>query len=202
MSGLDALVGQWGYLAIVPAVVLGNAGVPIPEEAVLAVAGYLVWTGQLRLSFVLVVGILSAVAGDALGYWAGRRYGRLMVERYHERPGARPRGLVMVRRLVDRYGPLAVFAARFVPGVRAMAGPLAGASGVRFLPFLAANVLGAAIYVPLAVIFGYGVAGLLDPLRRVVGDPALVILLGGVIALVVWAARRALRPLAPSSESA
>jgi membrane protein DedA with SNARE-associated domain len=200
MSGLDTFVGQWGYLAIIPAVVLGNAGVPIPEEAVLAVAGYLVWTGQLRLFPVLVVGILSAVAGDTLGYWAGRRYGPLVAERYRDRCGVPARGLERVRCLVARYGPLAVFAARFVPGLRAMAGPLAGASGVRFVPFVVANVQGAAIYVPLSVTFGYGIAGLLGPLRRVVGDLALLILVGGLIGLAVWAAWRTLRPLGLRSE--
>lgn len=202
MSGLDAFVGQWGYLAIIPAVVLGNAGVPIPEEAVLAVAGYLVWTGQLRLSVVLVVGILSAVAGDTLGYWAGRRYGRLVTERCRDRCGVTARGLERIRRLVVRYGALAVFAARFIPGLRAMAGPLAGASGVRWFPFVVANVVGATIYVPLAVTVGYGIAGLLDPLHRIVGDPALLILAGAVFGLVFWAARRALRPLGLGSEAA
>ena len=41
MPEVSDLTRHWGYLAIIPVVVLGNAGLPIPEEAVLAVAGYL-----------------------------------------------------------------------------------------------------------------------------------------------------------------
>jgi hypothetical protein len=57
-------------------------GLPVPEETVLALAGYLVWSGRLQLLPVLVVGVFSAVAGDNLGYWLGRQYGRRAVERY------------------------------------------------------------------------------------------------------------------------
>src|SRR5262249_60469157 len=69
-------VSHWGYGAVFALVILGNAGVPVPEEMVLVVAGFLVWRGQLRLDLVLAVGIVSAGVGDNLGYWLGRRFGR------------------------------------------------------------------------------------------------------------------------------
>jgi len=47
MPELGDLFRHWGYLGIVPVVVLGNAGRPIPEETVLALAGYLVRRGEL-----------------------------------------------------------------------------------------------------------------------------------------------------------
>jgi membrane protein DedA with SNARE-associated domain len=68
MSGLALLVEHWGYAAIFAAVVLGNAGLPVPEETVLTLAGYLVWRGDLRLWLVLIVGIVSASVGDNAGY--------------------------------------------------------------------------------------------------------------------------------------
>lgn len=82
MPDLRALVGSWGYPAIALVVLLGNLGVPIPEETILALAGYLVWRGELRLPIVLAAGIGSAVAGDNFGYWLGRRYGQEALARY------------------------------------------------------------------------------------------------------------------------
>ena len=58
---------------------------------------------------------------------------------------------------MTRYGVLGVFVARFIPGLRFMAGPLAGAAGLRPFPFVVANLLGAAIYVPYAVGIGYAI---------------------------------------------
>ena len=45
-----------GERAIQTPIVLGNVGLPLPEETILAVAGYLVWRGELNLIGVLVVG--------------------------------------------------------------------------------------------------------------------------------------------------
>ena len=73
MLDLGQLISHWGYLAIFLFVILGNLGLPAPEESILVLAGYLVWQGKLRLPLVLAVGILSAIAGDNLGYWIGRR---------------------------------------------------------------------------------------------------------------------------------
>ena len=55
MTDLAQLIGHWGYIAIFVVVVLGNVGLPLPEETILALAGYLVWRGELSLSAVLAV---------------------------------------------------------------------------------------------------------------------------------------------------
>ena len=155
MIDLTNLIGHWGYLAIFVVIVLGNVGVPVPEEAVLAVAGLLVWKKELWLTAVLIIGILSAVLGDNFGYWAGRTYGRARIERYGQKLFITSERLDAMQRFVNRYGQLAVFLARFIPGIRFMAGPLSGIAGMPFGRFFLANVAGAAVYVPLIVALGY-----------------------------------------------
>jgi membrane protein DedA with SNARE-associated domain len=153
---LTQFVTDWGYLGIVVVVILGNIGLPVPEETVLALAGYLVWSGRLHLLPVILVGIVSAVAGDSLGYALGRRYGRRSVERLAQGRlgGAR---VAAAERLIARYGAVAVCGARFVGGLRFLAGPLAGAIGLPLPAFVFGNVLGAILFVPYAVTIGYGV---------------------------------------------
>ena len=137
MPDVGELIGHWGYPAICLFVGLGNLGLPVPEETILALSGYLVWRGELRWPLVLAVGVISAAAGDNLGYWIGRKHGRSAVERYSHRVLATPERLESV-----------------IPGLRFMASPLAGAAGLRAFPFVVANLLGAAIYVPYAVGIG------------------------------------------------
>ncbi len=194
------LIGHWGYVAIIVLVILGNMGVPLPEETVLLLAGYLVWQGELRLSIVLAVGILSAVVGDNIGYQMGRHYGQGAIERYGHWVLGDAKRLESMRSFVTRYGPMGVFVARFLPGIRFMAGPLAGATGLPPLRFFVANVCGAALYVPLSVALGYAVGyGLGDyvtRLERVVGELAHVVLMIAVLAalaLMAWRAMRAAR---------
>jgi membrane protein DedA with SNARE-associated domain len=154
---MSHLLEHWGYLGIFLVVVLGNIGAPIPEESVLMLAGYAVSRGVLHLPLVLLVGILSAVVGDNLGYWVGRRYGPPAIERFGHLAFVPPARLAKLTAFMTRYGALAIFAARFIVGVRTLAGPLAGATGVRPLTFFTANILGALVYVPYAVAIGYGI---------------------------------------------
>jgi membrane protein DedA with SNARE-associated domain len=118
MSDINQLITDWGYAGIFFVVILGNIGLPVPEETVLAVAGYLVWSGRLQLLPVLVVALVSAVAGDNLGYWLGRHYGRAVVDRY-ARWLLKPGRLMVAESFVSRYGALAVCVARFVGGCAA-----------------------------------------------------------------------------------
>ncbi len=197
MPDLGQLLGHWGYLAIFAVVLLGNIGVPIPEETVLVVAGYMVWQGDLRLPLVVAIGILSAVAGDNLGYWIGREYGQGAIERYGHWILITPKRLEAARRFVTRHGSLGVFAARFLPGLRSLAGPLAGTTGLRPASFILANVLSAALYVPLAVGLGYavgvGLGDYLARLERVLGEIERLVLIGAVLCAVVVMGWRALQ---------
>jgi membrane protein DedA with SNARE-associated domain len=164
---------------------------------VLALAGYLVHAGHLRLWLVITVGVVSAAIGDNAGYWIGRRLGRPAIERYGRRIGITPARMESVARFVERYGGTGVFAARFLPGIRVLAGPLAGASGLPAGRFLLANLLGAACFVPYAVgigyAVGYGLGGWLRQAEHVMGRfehlAALVILAGVVLALALRSRR-------------
>jgi membrane-associated protein len=199
MPSLDELVAHWGYGAIALLVLLGNIGVPVPEETILALGGYLAWQGQLRLSLVLAVGIVAAVAGDNLGYWLGRRHGPQAIERYARRWVGGPDLLERTRSFVKRRGMLAVFVARFVPGARFIAGPLAGATGMPPYHFTVANLLGAVVYVPLVVgagwAVGYGLGGYLERLRHMVGAVEHYVLGAVGLAILVTLGVRAIRAL-------
>ena len=197
MPDLRPLIEHWGYLAIFVFVILGNLGIPVPEESILILAGYLVWQGALRLPLVLLVGILSAIAGDNLGYWVGRRYGQAAVVRYGRWVRLTPARLDASWRVVTRYGAVGVFVARFITGLRFLAGPVAGSTGLAPLAFVTANTLGAMLYVPTMVAAGYGVAyGLGDYLKQfehVVGRIEQVVLVGAVLGTIALLGLRALR---------
>jgi membrane-associated protein len=146
---------------------------------------------------VIVVGTISAAAGDIIGFWIGRKYGPAAIDRYRDSLLVKPERLESVRRFLNRYGAFAVFAARFIPGLRFMAGPLAGAAGMRPSVFVTANLLGAAVYVPYAVGIGfglgYGVGQYAEGLRHVFGRVEYVVLIGTTIGVALVLGWRLLR---------
>ena len=86
------------------------------------------------------------------------------------------------------------FVARFLPGIRFLAGPLAGGLGMRFAPFFAANVLGALVYVPAVVAagyaIGYGLGPYVDRVHDTVGRAEHVLLVGVIVAALAMLAWR------------
>jgi membrane protein DedA with SNARE-associated domain len=183
---LSALLEHWRYPAIFAVVILGNIGLPVPEETVLVLGGFLAQRGDLHLATVIAVGVLAAIVGDNIGYWLGRRYGRKALERYGRHIWIGPDRLEKVSALIARYGGFAVFAARFVVGARFLAGPVAGAMGMSPRTFIVANTLGALVYVPYAVGLGYAISyGAGHIIERFVGGAERVIV--AAIALVTLA---------------
>ena len=197
MPDVSEFVAHWGYLAIFVIVVLGNVGLPVPEESALLAAGYLVWRGDLMWSGVLTVGIVSAVAGDNVGYWIGRRYGPRVLERLRRLVGITPLRFQSMRTFMVRWGPLGVFVGRFIPGLRFLAGPLAGTVGLRFPAFITANVLGAVVYVPVIVTagfgVGYGIGAQVERVLRTLGPVEYVVLTVAVVAAGTFFLWRAIR---------
>jgi membrane protein DedA with SNARE-associated domain len=190
---LSALLGHWRYPAIFVAVILGNVGLPVPEETVLALGGFLAERGELHLPTVIAVGVLAAIVGDNIGYWLGRRYGRGALERYGRYIGVRAERLEKVSAFMIRYGGVAVFVARFVAGARFLAGPMAGAMGIPPRTFTVANTLGALVYVPYAVGLGYAISHGAGPLiERFVGRAEPVVVAAIALLTLTFIVRRLL----------
>lgn len=155
-------VMRWGYLFIGVTVVLGNVGVPVPEETILLVGGYLAAKGMLSLWGVIPTAIISATGGDSLGYWFGSRAGRRLLLQYGTAVGVTRQRLFLAEQYFGRYGPWTVFLARFIGGLRFMAGPLAGALRMPFTRFLVYNLAGAVVYCSAVVSIAYFSASFLD----------------------------------------
>jgi membrane-associated protein len=126
----------------------------LPGDTVLFAAGLLSAHPGSRLSILaLAVGTgLAAVAGDAVGYWTGRRLGRPWVER---RAGRLAAHLPAAERFYERWGWAAVVVARFIPWVRTFTPVVAGLARMRYPLFLSANVVGALLWGTGLVVLGH-----------------------------------------------
>jgi membrane protein DedA with SNARE-associated domain len=102
--------------------------------------------------------------------------------------------MVVAESFVRRYGALAVCVARFVGGFRFLAGPLAGAVGLRFTSFLRGNLLGALLFVPYAVGIGYAIGYGLGPrvaeVQHALGGIAHVVLILAITGVVLLVTSR------------
>ena len=134
------------YLTVGLVVGVESLGVPLPGEIVLVSAALLSSRHELDVSplWIAVAATTGAVVGDSIGYGIGRRYGMGLFEWAGQRAPRHfgPSHVTAAERLFARWGVFAVFFGRFVALLRIFAGPLAGALGMHYRRFLAANILG------------------------------------------------------------
>jgi len=114
------------YAALAVVAALENVFPPVPADTVVAFGSFLAARGQGTALGVVLTTWAGNVAGAMLIYAVGRRYGaerlerRLLGERAAEAE-------LRLRALYGKYGLMALFLSRFLPGVRAIVPPLAGA---------------------------------------------------------------------------
>lgn len=194
-SFMAPYVAHWGYLFIGVTVVLSNVGLPVPEETILLVGGYLAAKGMLSLWGLIPTAIVSATGGDSLGYWLGSRAGRRLLLQYGAALGVTRHRLFVAEQFFGRYGPWTVFLARFIGGLRFMAGPLAGALRMPFYRFFRYNLTGAVVYCSTIVYIAYYSAPFFDRIVHLVAVAHWVLALFvflmalGFVGWLLWGSR-------------
>jgi membrane-associated protein len=188
---VEAFLGQFGYAAILAALLAGGVGVPIPEELTQLTAGVLASQGILVLRLTIATVWVGILAGDTLLFALARRHGpRVLRTRLVARVLTEER-----RRALEvhfaRHAFLTVAIARHMGGVRVAAFALAGVSGVPLRTFLLADGLSALVSVPVVVGAGYLFSEHLSQVRHELRVIELgIVALVAVVAFVLWLRRR------------
>ena len=184
-------VVHYGYWAVGVALLLENAGVPLPGETILLLASFLAYSEHgLQLPWIIVVATIAATLGDNLGFALGYYGGRRLLARYQATFRIPDATLARGEGLFARYGAVTIFFARFIFGLRIIAGPLAGALRMPWRKFLLFNFLGAGLWVTVisgaGYLFGQHWERLEKDIKRFDVAVAIVVLLAAV---VLWRRR-------------
>jgi len=114
------------YTAIAVLSAFENFFPPFPSDAVIAFGSFLADRAHGSPFIVFLLGWLGNVAGAGVTYYLGRRFGAKVFLRRIEKyagPDAEDR----IKKLHKKYGLSGLFVSRFLPGVRAIVPPFAGA---------------------------------------------------------------------------
>jgi membrane protein DedA with SNARE-associated domain len=120
---LTALPPAVLYLVLALVAAAENIFPPIPADTVVAFGAFLAARGHATLAGALAATLGGNIAGAMGMYAAGRRFGATRLER---RLGGGSSGS-RLEQLYGRYGAAALFLSRFLPGVRSLVPPFAGA---------------------------------------------------------------------------
>jgi membrane-associated protein len=182
-----ASAGPFG-LVIVCAVIFAETGLLVgfvfPGDTLLLITGISAEQG-LGISIWIAAPAIAVAAflGGELGYYIGKKTGPRIFERRDSGFFSKEQ-VTRTYRFFDKYGPLAVILARFVPIVRTLAPIAAGVGRMDYRRYSLYNAIGALSWGFGITFIGY-LIGFIPPVRNFVQHNIEFILLGAVVLTLI-----------------
>jgi membrane protein DedA with SNARE-associated domain len=192
---LTSLPEPWLYGVLVVAAFAENVFPPLPADTVIALGAFVSARGNGTALGVWCATMGGNVGGAMAMYGLGHRFGLPLLQRRFPKL-LTPQATAQFTARFARQGMMAVVVSRFLPGVRAIVPPLAGAMGIGAVRSLVAMTLASGAWYGLICVLAFRAGVNADVLLAKMADQQRVLGLAAatVIALAVtvywWRRRR------------
>jgi membrane protein DedA with SNARE-associated domain len=191
MDSLTGWVSQYGYFGLFGLLLLGIVGLPVPDETLLVISGYLISRGRLDSAATFAAGFGGSVCGISVSYLIGRTAGHAAVNRYGRFVHLTNQRLDRVHRWFQRTGEWLLAIGYFIPGVRHFTALVAGMSELEYPKFAVFAYSGAAVWVATFLAIGYFVGENWQAAINLIHEYVLIAALFlVVVAAVTWWIRK------------
>lgn len=151
---IESTVTQMGPLGIVLLMAIESCNIPLPSEAILPFAGYLVSKGVFSIHTAAFAGALGCVLGSIPSYYIGYCGGRPFIEKYGKWFLISKKDIEIADKWEKKWGTMAFFICRMLPVVRTFISLPAGILKTNLPLFLIYTFIGSLIWSYLLVYVG------------------------------------------------
>ncbi len=159
MNRLVSLIDTLGYFGILIFMAFESTALPVPSEAVLIPAGWLVAQGTMNGFIVVLMSTLGSIIGSLISYYVGAIVGRSGLEKLISKYGKfvliSHNHLQKADAFFAKHGPITIFIGRFIPVVRHLISLPAGFARMNVLLFTIYTAIGSALWSIILVVLGY-----------------------------------------------
>lgn len=143
---IEHTIAGMGELGIVLLMAIESANIPLPSEAILPFAGYLVSKGAMGFHAASFAGAFGCVVGSIPSYYLGYFGGRPFVEKHGKWFLISKRDLETADKWSEKYGDWAFFICRMLPVVRTFISLPAGILKANFPRFILFTFVGSLVW--------------------------------------------------------
>ena len=151
IQGVITHLGVWGVALLMA---IESCNIPLPSEAILPFAGYLVTKGAFSIHAAAFFGAIGCVLGSVPSYYLGYFGGRKFVEKYGKYFLISKHDLEIADKWVDKYGDWSFFLCRMLPVVRTFISLPAGILRARKRTFFLFTFVGSLVWSYVLVFVG------------------------------------------------
>lgn len=187
---VTGIIGAIGYSGIVLLMAAESANIPIPSEAIMPFAGFLVAEGRLNFWVVVFAGVLGNWIGSSLSWRLGATGGRTLVDTYGRYIRLNHHHLDIAEQWFAKHGEASVFFGRLLPIVRTFISLPAGLARMNYAKFSLYTILGALPFCYALTWIGFTLGNRWEEIRRYFHYLDGVVVLVLVAMIVYWWLRR------------
>ncbi len=159
-------IGISGYPGLVVLMALESMVAPLPSEAVMPFAGFLIFEREFSFLGVIFFSIVGSIIGSAISYYAGLYGGRPFITRFGKYLLLDMRDLEVTENFFNKYGDKTIFFSRFIPVVRHLISIPAGAGEMKFGKFILYTAIGAGLWNSFLAYAGFRLKSHWDTIRH------------------------------------
>lgn len=152
---IENILEHFTYLAIITLLFISGVGIPMPEEPILLLGGFISAEGFTNIWLTLLAAITGIIAGDNAGYILGRNHGERFLKTVEKRFRIPKKRVDKEIKLFKEHPLKAIFIMRFLPGLKIFGPALAGYTGVKWSKYQIVNLSAVILYVPLMILIGW-----------------------------------------------
>ncbi|HIH14390.1 MAG TPA: DedA family protein [Nanoarchaeota archaeon] len=143
---ITAIIHKIGYFGIFILMVLESMIAPVPSEAVMPFAGFLVYSGKFNLFLTILASSIGSIIGSLLSYYIGFYGGRPFVMKLGRYLFLEEAQLDFTINFFKKYGAITIFISRFIPVVRHLISIPAGVGRMGIKKFVFYTLAGATLW--------------------------------------------------------
>ena len=149
------IIEATGYLGVTILMIFESMIAPVPSEAVMPFAGFLIYEGKFSWLGVGIASTLGSIIGSLTSYYIGLYGGKPLVEKFGKYLFLDKHHLELTEKFFAKYGDGAVFFSRFIPVVRHLISVPAGIGEMNIGKFLLYTTIGAGIWNMILTYVGF-----------------------------------------------
>jgi len=155
VSLIVEFIDKTGYSSVFVLMTLESMVAPVPSEAVMPFAGFLVHSGRFTFTGVIFFSTLGSIFGSLLSYYLGYWGGRPIVERFGKYLLLDKKDLDLTERFFQKRGDITILISRFIPVVRHLISIPAGIGKMNIVKFCIYTIIGAGLWNSFLTYVGY-----------------------------------------------
>lgn len=143
---ITKFIASTGYITVFIGMIMESMVFPVPSEAIMPFAGFLIAEGKFSFLWVIIISTLGSIIGSLISYYIGFYGGQPFITKFGKYFLLDQEEFEATNRFFQKRGSITIFICRFIPVVRHLISIPAGMAKMNLWKFSILTIIGAGLW--------------------------------------------------------